>query len=312
MVSWNTRERILAALRSVSRIRGLSFEILVIDNDSADDSADAVSREFPEVRLFRNAHNLGFAAGVNLGLREARHPLILLLNPDTIVSDRAIELLASYAYHHPEAGIIGPRVLNEDGSLQDSRISFPSELNLLLQATYLYKLFPKSRLFNPEQIGGHAPLASRPVNAVSGSCLLVRRETIEAIGVMDEQFFMYFEEVDLCYRAWERGIEVHYTPEPTITHSGSGSSRLAARKMRIEFHRSALRFFFKHHGASRAQIARFLLLSFLVLRVPYWGLRTLFPSPHRKRNTERLVAYTHTASFLCQPLRKILAPTPTP
>lgn len=306
IVSWNTRETTLAALRSLLATRGITHEILVVDNASEDGSADAVSREFPMVRLFRNDRNRGFAAGVNLGLREARYPLLLVINPDTVVREDSVEALATYARTHPEAGIFGPRVLNPDGTLQDSRISFPSEVNLLLQASYLYKLFPRSRMLNPEQIGGIAEAAAGRVDAVSGCCFLLRRTTLDKIGLLDDRYFMYFEEVDLCYRAWKLGVEVHYVPSSTIVHLGGASSKLASRSMHLEFRRSALRFFHEHYGTLRAQVARLLLLMFLLLRVPYWTLRAILPSAQRGLHVERLAAYARTTLFLVQPLSKIL------
>ena len=178
IVSWNTRTLLLEALASFLPLRGAEGEVIVVDNASADGSAEAVEAAYPEVRVLRNARNLGFAGGVNTGLRAAREPLVLLLNTDTLVLGDAIPKLLAYAQGHPEAGIIGPRVLNADRTLQRSYFRFPSLLNLALSSTYLYKLFPRSRFFNREYYAGLPTDRASAVDAVSGCAFLVRREVI--------------------------------------------------------------------------------------------------------------------------------------
>lgn len=310
IVSWNTRELTLAALRSFLPAAGLELEVIVVDNASADGSADAIAAAFPTVRLIRNDRNAGFAGGVNLGLQAARHPLILLLNPDTRVLGDALARLVDYADAHPRAGILGPRVLNEDGSLQASRFRFPSLLNQLLSATYLYQLFPRSGFFNRERMGGRESDAPEAVEAVSGCCFLMRRALLDAVGVLDETFFMYAEEVDLCYRAWQAGFEVHYAPVGEIVHLGGGASRLASQRNFLEYRRSMLRFFRKHHGAAATQAARVLLLVFLLVRWPWWALRSRVGAD-RATAVAQAGLYREGVRFLLQPLTRILGGGPT-
>jgi GT2 family glycosyltransferase len=305
IVSWNTRELTLQTLRSFLPGRDLVLEVVVVDNASADGSADAIEAEFPEIHVIRSEQNLGFAGGVNVGLRAARHPLVLLLNPDTRVLGDALARLVDYADAHPEAGIIGPRVLNEDGSLQASRFRFPSLLNEALAASYLYQLLPGSRFFNRERFGGHDFSAAEPVDAVSGCCFLVRRSVLDAIGLLDEGFFMYAEETDLCYRAWQGGFEVHYAPVGEIIHFKGGSSRQASLRNFLEYRRSVLRFYRKHRGILAAHAAKILLLLFLVVRLPYWTIRA-----HRGSDqgtaAAQLRLYRSGIHFLLQPLHRIL------
>src|SRR5690554_2164002 len=176
IVNWNTRELLLDALRSFLPLRGLAAEVIVVDNGSEDGSADATEEAFPDVRLIRSATNLGFAGGVNLGFKNARAPLVLLLNTDTLVIDDAIERLVEYAEAHPEAGIVGPKVLNRDRTLQRSYFRYPSALDHFLLASYLYKLFPRSSLFNRQFYAGLDPDREASVEAVSGCSFLVRRD----------------------------------------------------------------------------------------------------------------------------------------
>jgi GT2 family glycosyltransferase len=305
IVSWNTRELTLEALRSFLPAGDLPLEVVVVDNASSDGSADAIEAAFPDVQVIRNERNLGFAGGVNVGLRASRHPLVLLLNPDTRVVGDVLPRLVDYATDHPEAGIVGPRVLNEDATLQASRFRFPSLLNQLLEATYLPQLFPGSRLFDRERLGGSDATRPAPVEAVSGCCFLVRRSVLDTVGFLDEDFFMYAEETDLCYRAWQAGFEVHYAPVGEIVHLHGASSRLASRRNFLEYRRSILRFFGKHRSPLATQCARALLLLFLVARLPYWALRA-YTGSDREMAAQRFGNHRAGIRFLLQPLDRIL------
>ena len=305
IVSWNTREITLEALRSFLPADDLPLEVVVVDNASSDGSADAIEAAFPGVLVIRNERNVGFAGGVNVGLRASRHPLVLLLNPDTRVVGDALSRLVDYASAHPEAGIVGPRVLNEDGTLQASRFRFPSLLNQLLEATYLSQLLPGSRFFNRERFGGGDATTPAPVDAVSGCCFLVRRSVLDSVGVLDEDFFMYAEETDLCYRAWQAGFKVHYAPVGEIVHLHGASSRLASRRNFLEYRRSILRFFRKNRGPLATEGARVLLLLFLVLRLPYWALRA-YTGRDREMAAQYLGNYLAGIRFLLQPLDRLL------
>ena len=307
VVSWNTRELLLDALSTVLPL-SVSGEVLVVDNASEDGSAEAVEARFPSVRLLRNEANLGFAGGVNAGLRAALGRYVLLLNSDTRVLGDAVAQLLAYAEARPRAGIIGPRVLNEDGTLQESRFRFPSLLNLLLAASYFYQLFPHSPWWNRERLAGFDPDQPAVVDAVSGCCFLMRRDLLDKIGLLDETFFMYAEEPDLCWRAWHAGYEVHYAPVGEIVHFGGGSSRLARRRNFLEFRRSILRFFAKHRGRGQAELARVLLITFLAVRLPYWALGAALG---RSEAREQLANYLAGMRFLCQPIGRLLTSAPT-
>lgn len=305
LVSWNSADDLLRLLRALP-LPGIDHEILVVDNDSSDGTPERIEAEFPGVRLIRNERNLGFAGGVNVGIRASRHPLVLLLNPDTRLGGEAVLRLVDHLDAHPEVGIVGPRVLNEDGSMQSSRFRFPSLLHLLLSATYLYKLFPDSPRWNRERYGGDEAGRAGPTEAVSGCCFLVRRALLDRVGLLDERFFMYAEETDLCYRARRAGWEVHYLPDACIVHVGGGSSRLARRRNFLEFRRSMLRFFLKHHGRVSAELARTLLLLFLLLRLPYWSLRAVWPGPGRDAGRGQLGNVVAGVAFLLTPLPRLL------
>jgi GT2 family glycosyltransferase len=282
IVNWNTRQLLLDALATFLPIRGIEAEVIIVDNASTDGSAEAVEDAYPELRVIRSATNLGFAGGVNVGFRAASAPLVLLLNTDTLVIEDAIEKLIEYADAHPEAGIIGPKVLNRDQSLQRSYFQYPSPLNLFLLATYLYKAFPRSAFFNQGFCAGLDPDRPARVEAVSGCCFLIRREVLDRVGGFDEGYFMYCEETDLCYRAAKAGFEVHYAPVGRIIHFGGGSSKLASRRMFIEFRKSLLLFARKHRGPFARVLVRLWMALFLVVRVPFWLFVGLISSGEKR------------------------------
>ncbi|MEM7234345.1 MAG: glycosyltransferase family 2 protein, partial [Planctomycetota bacterium] len=275
------------------------LEVIVVDNGSHDGSAEAVEEHFPDVIVIRQEKNLGFSGGVNCGFDAATAPLVLLLNTDTLVVGDAIPKLIEYANEHPEAGVIGPRVLNRDETLQSSYFRFPSLTNLVLSSLYLYKLFPTSSFFNRERYAGRDPMLAGPVDVVSGCCFLIRRQLLDQIGGLDEGYFMYAEETDLCARAHAAGYEVHYAPGPEIIHFGGGSSRLASRRMFIQFRRSLLRFYALHRGVAASLAARSLLLFGLFIRLPYWLLRSLLPKQTQARGqlSNILAAVFYLLSF---------------
>ncbi len=271
IVSWNTREILRACLRSVYENAGaVAFETIVVDNASADGSAQMVAQDFPQVQLVTNADNRGFAAANNQGMVLARGRYVLLLNSDTVVLDRALERTVAFADAHPEAAVVGCRVLNPDRTWQRTCSRFPSALNLLLSSTYAYKLFPKSRLWGREFMLYWDRSDVRAVDVVSGCFMLVRREAIERVGRMDEAFFMYAEETDWCYRFHQAGYQALFTPAASIIHLGGASSRQAASKMRLQLSAGILHFLKKHKSRGEYVLACLLTASFFLVRAPVW------------------------------------------
>lgn len=234
VVSYNTRDMTLACLRSVFReTRDTTFELTVLDNASGDGSADAIRAEFGDrLRLMASAENLGFAAGNNRAAENARGEYLLLLNPDTVVLDGAIDRLIEFARKHPQAGIWGGRTLFGDGSLNPASCWSRQTLrSLLFQAAGLSSLFRRSSFFNPEGMGGWNREGIRAVDIVSGCFLLIRRDLWEALGGFRDIFFMYGEEADLCLRARALGARPMVTSAATIIHHGGASEKARAGKL---------------------------------------------------------------------------------
>jgi len=292
IVSWNTRAILRDCLRSVYENAGpVNFDIIVVDNASTDGSAEMVRAEFAGVRVIANSDNRGFAAANNQGITVATGRYVLLLNSDTIVLDGAIAKTIAFADARPEAAVVGCRVLNPDRTLQASCFLFPSILNLLLSATYLYKLFPRSRFFGRERMSWWDKKDAREVDVISGCFMLVRRETIDQVGPMDEGFFMYAEETDWCYRFQKAGWSNVYTPDGQIIHLGGQSTAQVSTPMMVQLRLSVLRFMRKHRGPLVYWICCLLVSIFFLVRVPIWLSVWLVVARNRQLARTKLLAY---------------------
>jgi len=307
IVNWNTRDVLRECLASVSaETAGISCEVIVVDNGSTDGSAELVRNEFPRVTLIGNQRNRGFAAANNQGMRLAQGRYVLLLNSDTVVLDRAIQKTVQFADDHPEAALVGCRVLNPDSSLQPTCFMFPSLLNMVLSTTYLYKLVPRSRFFGRERMTWWDRDDVREVDALTGCFMLVRREAIEDVGLMDERFFMYGEETDWCYRFKRAGWRNLFYPGASIIHLGGGSTRARADDMNIQLRRSILQFMKKHRSALSYATARVLTSLFYATRTPYWWVRSLRGTKESRRD-----AWARAQLYKRGTLSMLLAPIPS-
>ena len=257
--SWNTQEDLRACLQSLQAIEGI--ETLVCDNNSEDGSPAMVAEEFPWVRLLAQRRNLGFTGGQNLMIQARKAPHALLLNSDTVVHPGAIENLLAYLDANPEVGILGPKLLNPDGSLQLSCRRFPNPLAALFRNTPLGRLFPKNRFTRDYLMTDFEHDRPREVDWVSGAALLARGELIDRIGGLDPEFFMFCEDVDWCWRAWKAGYKVVYLPFATITHAIGRSTDKVPNRMIGRFHRSMWRFYRKNMLPEVAPLLRPLALA---------------------------------------------------
>ncbi|HEY5049194.1 MAG TPA: glycosyltransferase family 2 protein [Rhizomicrobium sp.] len=234
VVSYGSREMTLQALRSIEQgICTVPYEVLVVDNGSRDGSPPAIAAEFPEFRLMAEPVNLGFAGACNLAARTARGKYLLLLNPDTVVRNHAIDSLLAFARRRPEAGIWGGSTLFADGTLNPmSCCRRPSLWNLFCSGVALDTRYPQSPLFGSRSYGGWDRSSEREVDIVAGCFLLIRKTLWDRLGGFSPDFFMYGEDVDLCLRARRLGFRPAFTPAAAIVHHGSGTENDQARKIR--------------------------------------------------------------------------------
>ncbi len=248
IVSYNSCDHLRRCLASlVTHMPVADREIIVVDNDSRDGSAPMVASEFPSVFLMRMPRNLGFAAGANRGAREASGEAVVLLNPDSEIEADPFAPMLTYLREHPDAGIVAPRLLNTDGSLQLSCRSFPSFSTALFNRySLLTRLFPRNRYSKQYLLSGWQHDSVRTVDWVSGACLMVRRSLFEQIGLLDEGYFMYIEDVDLCQRVHRAGFEVIYLPQASVIHHIGQSSRTLAGRSILARHRSMWHYYKKY------------------------------------------------------------------
>jgi GT2 family glycosyltransferase len=284
ILNWNVRDLLRDCLhslrqtgapgRSVTGPAPLALEIIVVDSASGDGSAEMVRAEFPEARLIASAENLGYSRGNNLGLAAAQGRYLLVLNPDTQAAEGALCALVEYADAHPEAGILGPRLLEPGGAPQSSRRRFPTLATAVFESTWLQILAPRRVLdhYYARDLPADAPAE---VDWLTGACLLIRRAVYEQIGGFDEGFFMYSEELDYCRRARAAGWRVVHLPEARVIHFEGKSSEQAIPQRHIRFQRSKIRYFRKYHGRAAALLLRLFLLASYAQQLALEGLKAL-------------------------------------
>ncbi len=248
IVSFNARDYLRRCLGSLyEHTEGIAYEVIVVDNASWDGSAEMVESEFPQASLIRCSANVGFAAACNRGIVQAKGEFILLLNPDTEIADNAFAPMVAYCRQQPQVGILGPKLLNSDGSLQLSCRRFPSHLTgLFNRQSILTRLLPRNRFSSRYLMSDWNHDSIAEVDWLSGACTLLRRQMLADIGLLDEGFFMYIEDVDICYRAHQGGYRVVYFPQAMVTHHIGRSSDTLPNRSILQWHRSMWRYYRKH------------------------------------------------------------------
>jgi len=325
IVSWNVRDLLRACLNSLTKDERRktkdvaeassfvltapantaggcrcrpSFEIVVIDNASADGSAAMVAAEFPAVRLIANIENVGFTRGNNQGLAVARGRQVFFLNPDTEVVGDALAEMVAYLDAHPEVGALGPELRYGDGSLQSSRRRFPTLTTALFESTPLawhWPANPWARRYRMEDQGSGvrgqgSGGKGQEVDWVIGAALMVRREVLAQIGGFDEGYFMYSEELDLCRRIKEAGWRIVYLPTAQVVHHEGKSSEQVVAARHIRFQTSKVRYFRKFHGPLQAEALRVFILASFAVEWLFEAGKWLLGS-RRPLRRERMVAY---------------------
>lgn len=259
IVSWNTRDLLDRCLESIYKsASAIDFEVTVVDNTSSDGSVDMVRQKYPDVRVISNSENVGFARANNQAYAMSSGKYFLLLNPDTLVLGDALNRLIDFAENHAMAGAVGPLVRNEDGSLQYTWAKFPTMLSEVI-GYHDRRVIGMAR--PPSDVDEARSLAPFCVDWVGGCCLLIKREVVEQIGLMDESLFMYCEETDWCLRLHKAGWQVWVEPSAEIMHYGGRSSAQISQKCEQTLRRSKTSYFRKHNGPVQACVLAGLLAS---------------------------------------------------
>lgn len=278
IVNWNSRDYVRRCLGSLFRHSpGTDFEVIVIDGASFDGCDRMLASEFQSVRFFQSPENIGFARANNLGARHARGRHLLFLNPDTELLEDTPGILCERIDRLPDAGAVGCRLLNGDGTLQGSCVqSFPTAVNQMLDSDYLRLHFPRSPLWGAAALhaAGRTPAE---VEAISGACLLAQRECFEQVGGFTERYFMYGEDLDLCFKIRRAGKKVFYLPETSLIHFGGGSSRnVASEFSTVMMRESVFQFILRNRGGRAALRYRLGMAFSALIRLLLCGPMLLF------------------------------------
>jgi len=288
VVSWNVRDRLRACLASLP-LADSRFETLVVDAASADGTAAMVRAEFPTVQLIASTDNLGYSRGNNLGLAQARGRYALILNPDTEMDGQALAAMLGYLDAHPAVGVLGPQLILPDQSVQASRRRFPTLITALFESTWLQGLAPRGVLAH--YYAADLP-ADQPVEVdwLVGAALMVRRAVWEQVGVLDDNFFMYSEELDWQRRVRAAGWKIVYFPNAHVRHFEAQSSAQVPAATHIRFNTSKVRYFRKYHGALAGELLRWYLLGHFAVQLGLEWLKGVLGHKRELRRA-RVAAY---------------------
>mgnify|MGYP001451877099 CR=1 FL=1 len=280
LVNWNSAEFLRKSLHSLySNANGMAYEVLVVENASFDACEHIIQSEFPAIRFIQSEKNLGFARANNIGYSYATGNILLFLNPDTEVLETAIERMLTCFELRPDAGVVGPRLLNSDFTVQTSCLrSFPTILNRFVDCEYFRGRFPAASLW------GNGVLFQEcrtpvPVEAISGACLMIRRDVFESVGQFSPEYFMYAEDTDLCYRVQKAGWRNYYVGDATVVHHGGQSSNLqtASQFSSLMMKESLFKYFRLNHGMVQATVYRIAIGTAAILRLTMLWVAGLLP-----------------------------------
>ncbi len=310
IVSWNVRDLLAECLASIEaapctivgvagqeypadasgRASGTRYaEVIVVDSASSDGSVYMIRHRFPWVQLIEQAENVGFTRGNNIALDVARGRHVLLLNPDTVVHGDALNQLVGYLDANPDVGIVGPRVLNDDGTTQSTRRRFPTPITAIFESTWLQPIAPQ-RILADYYVSDLPDDGTFEVDWVQGCALMARRAVYDEIGPLDERYIMYSEELDWCKRAKSANWGVVYLGTATITHYGGKSTEQVRANSHIYFQQSKIRYFAKHHSALIAFALRLYLLVSYLAQIGLEGAKALI-GHKRPLRQERIGVY---------------------
>lgn len=252
IVNYNVKDYLHQCLHSVERaLQGIPGEVIVVDNASSDNSVEALSAAFPQVTFIANKENRGFSCANNQAIRLAQGDYVLLLNPDTVVGEDVLKACVDFMDSHPDAGGVGVKMLTDDGRMAwESRRGVPTLMTSFYKMAGLCKLFPKSRVFGKYYMRYLDENEVNRIEIMSGAFMMLRRQALEEIGLLDETFFMYGEDIDLSYRLLEAGYNNYYLPHAIVHYKGESTQKTSFYYVR-NFYNAMLIFYDKHFGERR-------------------------------------------------------------
>ena len=290
IVNWNTAELLENCLASILADPPTSpFEVWVVDNASSDDSLRMVREKFPQVHVIENRENLGFASANNQAIQRCAGNYVLLLNPDTLVKSGALQALRDFLEKTPKAGAAGARILNPDGSLQISSWPRPTLSRELWRLFHLDSVLPYAEYPLTKWEANQA----QDVDLLLGACLLLRKDVLDQVGLLDEDYFIYSEEIDLCVRIQRAGWRLFWVPEAEVVHFGGQSTQQAPTEMFLNLYHGKIKFFRKHYGWSSVQIYKLILMIAALSRLVLTPFVFFEHSSLRKKHLTLADRYRH-------------------
>jgi GT2 family glycosyltransferase len=306
ILCWNDLGVISNCLRSIyASTHSTEFEVIVSDNGSTDGTAEFIRKNFPQVHVIENGTNLRFAKANNVGIRASQGEYILILNPDTIIHEGTLDKLVVFADQHPEAGAFGCRVLNPDGTYQISARPFVSLRGEWIVALKLRPLAYFSDWFLADSYIGWKGDTRRTIDRHSGCFILGRGDLLRRLGGFDEQFFYYYEDLDLCRRIWDAGYSILFNPEMTITHLGGQSTKRSPVAFQLDSQITRYRYFYKYWGRQGVRRARQVALVALFLRRFGYGLLQLVSPSEAGKNRLEALRLTFEWNLRVNPVRLV-------
>ncbi|GAX59189.1 glycosyl transferase family 2 [Candidatus Scalindua japonica] len=303
IVNYMTKELLSDCLKSIFREDYKRNQIIVVDNNSTDGSAEMVEEDYPTVHLIKNKENVGFAKANNIAIKHAIGEYILLLNPDTELTDSTIEKLVGFMEKDTSVSACGCMVLYPDGRIQISCGYFPSFSSACLggqSINMLYrKIFPNSNFLGACGITPEALNSIQEVETLLGACVMIRREVLEQVGLFDENMFLYFEECDLFYRIRKAGGKVMYTPDTKVIHHAGGSSNKNISKAVMYYQNSQEYYFIKNYSLKNIKLFKMAIMISAIIKTPFLSLMYVFCNKDRKLEQRRKIAW-HWYTFLYQ------------
>jgi hypothetical protein len=308
ILCWNDRKVMGDCLQSIYSNTGFTeFEVIVPDNGSTDGSVEFIRASYPQVQVIENGRNLRFAKANNVGIRASRGEYVLILNPDTVIHDHTLDQMIAIADRHPEAGAFGCRVLNADGSYQLSARPFASFKSEWITALYMRWLGRVNEWFTSDSYPGWSGTMQRPVDWISGCFILVRSDVLNSIGGFDEQFFYYYEDMDLCRRIQQAGYPILYVPDATITHLGGQSTKARFTPLPFILDSQVTRYlyYYKYYGRCGVRRARRITFVSVLLRFLGFGLKQVVHPTEAGRNRLEILRGVFAWHYRVNPVRLV-------
>jgi len=296
IVNYNTCEHLRECLASIER---KAEEVIVVDNASTDSSVAMLRAEFPSVFVIASTENQGYGEAANRAIKSSQANYVLLLNSDTCLKPGTLDTLAAYLEKHPQAAIVGPHLVNPDGSLQASCYSFPTPLHVLLEESNTSRLLGSLPVLREHYLRTWNHRQSLSVPWVLGAALGIRRQAFLEVGGFETAYYMYAEEVDLCYRLRQAGWQTHYTPDATIVHTGGASTRQRRAEMAVQYYASLVLFYRRHYSKFRLGQLIIIMKSIVLARMARDSVRLYLTSEknQRARIVEDLSAWHNILSY---------------